>query len=222
VVGPSVAERWLLLVGGPVILLAIGLVVPPSARALLSWEHALPFRPVIRFLGAVDQPWEIAVNALIWAVVGLLIAFEAISDQVTLVVTDSEATITDDTGSRTVRRAEASTVHVDGGELVVLGRDSRQLLRETLPGRADVVGEAFRRHGYTWSPKDPHQGLYTSWTGGSGDLPDAVDAVLRARQDALDAKSKQQVGQLRVAVEELGYTVRDEGGRQFWRPLVRS
>jgi cysteinyl-tRNA synthetase len=115
-----------------------------------------------------------------------------------------------------------ATVYRDGKQFVVLDRQSRQLVRETPATPMAAVSDAFKRHHFPWRDVDPHAHLFRPWSLGTGELPDSVNAVLTARQAALKNKSTQQVDELRAAVEKLGYVVRDEGHRQFWRPLVRS
>ena len=80
---------------------------------------------------------------------------------------------------------------------------------------------AFRRHGYPWHAHDPYADLFRRWVPDSGHLPPPVDAVLAARGTALRKKARTEARELRDAVEKLGFVVRDEGDRQFWRPLVR-
>jgi hypothetical protein len=56
----------------------------------------------------------------------------------------------------------------------------------------------------------------------TGLLPVAADAVLSARAVALRKKAGKEAGELRDTLQKLGYAVRDDGDKQFWRPLVRS
>ena len=46
--------------------------------------------------------------------------------------------------------------------------------------------------------------------------------MLSARAVVLRKKAAQEAGELRTTLEKLGYSVRDDGDKQFWRPLVRS
>jgi hypothetical protein len=222
VLGPPLADLLLLLAGLPAVLALIGGLLPVLSRWLLSLEVALPLRPVLRFAGAVDQPWEIAINGAVWLIAGLMLGFTAMGESVTLTVSDTQLQVTKDSQTNVVARADAATVYADGKEFVVLDGKSRQLLRETPAAPMTAVANAFTRHRFPWRDSDPYAELFRLWSLGTGDLPDAVNSILSARQAALRNKSTQEVADLRDAVQKLGYVVRDEDNRQYWRPLVRS
>jgi hypothetical protein len=46
--------------------------------------------------------------------------------------------------------------------------------------------------------------------------------VLKARELALRKRAGRDVAELRDEAQKLGFVVRDDGVRQYWRPLVRS
>jgi hypothetical protein len=64
--------------------------------------------------------------------------------------------------------------------------------------------------------------MYRRWQPDTPDLPAPVNAVLAAREVALRKKARVEVRGLSEALHKLGYATRDEGSRQFWRPLVTS
>jgi hypothetical protein len=53
------------------------------------------------------------------------------------------------------------------------------------------------------------------------ELPATVNAVLAARQIAVERRSHRDAEDLGEAVQKLGYVVRTDGRAQFWRPLVQ-
>ncbi|MBT8227879.1 MAG: hypothetical protein HKP61_10605 [Dactylosporangium sp.] len=53
-------------------------------------------------------------------------------------------------------------------------------------------------------------------------LPADLHAVLGAREAALKKRADRQAEQLRDVIGTFGFVVREDGTRQFWRPLVRS
>jgi len=177
---------------------------------------------VFRTVAAVDQPVEIAIQAGICILVGFWIAVASMKEATKLRLTDPELRVTTDAGSRTVARDEVASVFIDGKTLIVLDHESRQLVREPHEVPKPTLAAAFVRHGYPWRDTDPYADRYHPWVADTPELPAAVNAVLAARQVALRKKARQEAGQLRSAVEKLGFVVRDEGDRQYWRPLVRS
>ncbi|MGC9670265.1 hypothetical protein ACNTMW_27445 [Planosporangium sp. 12N6] len=223
VLGYPIVDRLVLFLGIPAALgLLFGFGLPAFARWLLGFSVPVPLGIVFRVFAAVDRPREVAVNAAVWVVVGLGIAVAALRTSAKVTLTGAELHLDHDDRTRTVARADIDAVFVDGKDLVVLDRESRQIFRGTHQASGAALAAAFRRQGYPWRDADPYADLYHRWVPGAGDLPPAVDAVLAARETALSKKSGRDARELRDAVEKLGFTVRDEGTRQYWRPLVRS
>jgi hypothetical protein len=161
------------------------------------------------------------VNLAIWLAVGIALVAASLKESATVTLTDAELAVESGGRTVTVARGDVSAVFRDGAKLVVLDRDSRQLVRDGHRAPAAALAEAFRAYGYPWLDADPHADRYRRWTPGTADLPPAVNAVLAAREVALRKKDREQAAELRGAVEELGFVLRDDGTGQLWRPLVR-
>lgn len=218
------ADRLVVAIGLPLGGLLLGGLLPAVSRAVLQrWHHGLPLGFVLRLFASVDEAWELVVAVGVGAIAGLGIAAVAFANSVTVRLTDAALRLErpgDD--PRTIARADVDAVFLDGKTLVVLDRQSRQLASEPLDARPRAVEQAFVEHGFPWADTDPYAGLYRAWSPATPGLPGEVNAVLAAREVALRKKARQQACELRTAVEKLGFTVRDEGTRQHWRPLVRS
>jgi hypothetical protein len=219
---PGPVDRLVIQVGLPLAGVLIGAALPMVARWALDLSRGLPFRPAFRLVGAVDRPWEIAVNAAIWLVVGVAAAYSAMGETVRLTVTDDDLGVRGRDRAQTIRRDEVADVFLDRKDLVVLDRRSRPLLRDQNPAPPQRTAEAFRAHGYPWRDTDPFAGLYRRWERDTPDLPAPVNAVLAARETALRKKARAEARGLSEALHKLGYATRDEGSRQFWRPLVTT
>jgi hypothetical protein len=155
---------------------------------------------------------------------GLVVAVLAEQDYVRVTVADDQLTLTRGGSSRRVPRASVEAVFLDGKQLVLLGPETDELAREggDLPD-AERLEAAFRAHGYPWVPGgDPHKDAYRRWVEDLPDLPARADAVLKARARALARGDKEDAAQLRRELGKLGIVVRDEGKRQFWRPIRRQ
>lgn len=212
----------LIIFGGiPALGLLLGLLVPPFARWLIGLSIPLPMRALLRLLAAANEPWEIAIGLGAGLVLGLGVALVAMTDATKVTLTDAELRLDRDGPSRTIARGDIDAVFLDGKRLVVLDRESRLLVSEAHQAPAGALASAFRAHGYPWCEADPHADRYRRWIPDTPDLPLAVNALLAAREVALEKKSGKDILDLRDAVESLGFTVRDEDARQYWRPLVR-
>ncbi len=218
----SATDRLITLVGLPSLGLLLGLVLPPFARWAIGLSVGLPLRPLFRLFASVDQPWEAVACAAGGLTIGLTVAYVAVRQSTTITLTDTLLRIDRDDRTQTIARVDATAVFLDGRKLVVLDRESRQLLREIHDVSPVALAAAFREHGYPWRDEDPFAELYQRWSPGTPELPAAVDAVLAAREVALKKKAHREIRDLRDAVANLGFVVRDDGSQQFWRPLVRS
>jgi hypothetical protein len=210
-------DRLLIICGPAVLGLLLTAALPPIARWLLGFGFGLPFGAVFRVVAGVDAPWELAVQGAILVGLGLF-ATAALYEHLTpITVTFGQVRL----GKRELSRSAVTALFLEGDTLVVLDRESRQAVRCTPRARRSVLARTFPEFGYPWRDTDPYADLYRPWTS-AADLPPEVDAVLSARVVTLRKKAGKEAGELRATLEKLGYTVRDERDRQFWRPLVRS
>jgi hypothetical protein len=219
---PGPAERLLIVVGLPLLAVAVGALLPVVARWALDLSRGLPFRPAFRVVGAVDRPWEVAVNLAIWLVVGIAAAYTALGETVRLTVTADAVRIQRRDRDETIDRAAVADVFLDGDRIVLLDHRSLPLARDPNPTSREGIAAAFRVHGYPWRERDPFAESYRRWHPDTPDLPAPVNAVLAAREVALRRKAHTEVRGLSEALHKLGYAAREEGTRQFWRPLVTS
>lgn len=215
-------SRLGLFLGLPAIGVLVGLALPPIARWALGLGTGLPVRPVFRLVGAADRPLEVLVPVTIGLAFGLAAALAAYGRNTTVTVTDDEVQLKREEETRTIARADVAAAFLDGKRLVLLDPESRQLARDLIRAPSQEAARAFRAHGYPWQDADPFHDLYHRWTPHAANLPAEVNALLAAREAALKKKATQEVRDLREAVQGAGYVVREEGTRQFWRPLVRS
>ncbi|MFI5912926.1 hypothetical protein [Dactylosporangium sp. NPDC051541] len=220
--GLSLGDRVLVLVGFPVGGGLAGWVLPVVARWLLTLPW-VPFGGPLRLVRELDSGWGLAwivgAGVLLGAAAGVVAVQEALrvtvgADSLTVVRGDKRVSIA---------RRDVEAVFVDGKLLVVLDRQSRQLVRDRLDNAGSArVSRTFLELGYPWVAADPYAELFRRWVPDLPDLPAAVNALLTARAKALEAKSGGDAEELRDEVQKLGYTVRDAGSVQHWRPLVKS
>jgi hypothetical protein len=218
VVAPPPAERALVWVGFPLIGAAAGWLL----KSLAEWATSLPWVPFkgpLELVASVPDPQATIGSLALGVAGGLVVAVLAEQDYVRVTVEDDQLTVTRGGSSRRVPRASVEAVFLDGKQLVLLGHETDEVVREggDLPD-AERLEAAFRAHGYPWVPGgDPHKDEYRRWVEDLPDLPAGADAVLKARARALDRGDKEDAAQLRLELGKLGIVVRDEGKRQFWR-----
>lgn len=216
------ADRLVIVAGIPMLAVLVGVLLPVAARWLLGLSPGLPMRPVFRLVGAVDRPWEVALNLVIWLLLGAGVARATLTGAARVTVSDTRLSLTANHGTRAITRDQVAAVFMDRKRLVVLDRQSREWARDDPQASPGDVAAALRRHGYPWHETDPYASRYHLWVPDTPDLPAAADAILAARATALGRKAHEDAARLREAIEALGFTVRDEGCRQYWRALVLS
>ncbi|MEV5975999.1 hypothetical protein [Streptomyces sp. NPDC052114] len=209
----------LLLVGLPLLGLLLGLALPRLAR-WASGSPVLPWRDGVEFVGRLDAPWQTALVMAAGLVAGLVLAFVALAEPMTVKLTDERVVVEQDDRTRSFERADVAAVFLDGRQLVLLGADSGELARGRHEARPAELAEAFRAHGYPWRAADPHAALFRRWIPGTPDLPAEAHALLAARKAALKRDAARDARDLVETVRGLGYVVRDERSEQYWRPLT--
>ncbi|TDC13698.1 hypothetical protein E1265_27545 [Streptomyces sp. 8K308] len=214
-------DRLVLLIGAPALGVGLGLLLPPVA----DWVEGLPWMPMrgpFELVASFEGRWVGAALAGVGLLAGLLLVVIAFATSLRVTLSDSRLSVQLDDTTRVIERAAVDAVFMDGKKLVVLDRESRQLVRDTIEERRADVARAFTAHGYPWAEADPYAELYRRWVPDAPEVPAAVNALLKVREVALRKKAAGDTAELRAEVEKLGYAVRDESARQYWRPLVRS
>jgi hypothetical protein len=217
----SPAGRALVLAGPALLGVHVAVLAPILARWLV--DAGFPVLGVVwRVLGSVDTWWKVAVQAAILVVVGALVSVEIVRRSTRVTIGRAEVRL--ETGDHVVAvgRPQVDFVFTDGGFLVLLDHESRQLFHGEPQADRAPLERVFREYGYPWRDGDPFTDLYRPWVPDSGELPIEVEAVLSARAVALRRKAGREAVELRETLEKLGFAIRDDGDRQLWRPLVRS
>ena len=220
VLGLSPADRLVLLIGGPVLGLVLGFLLPPLSKWIS--KAPLPLLGIFKLIASFHTGWVVVVCVVLGFLVGLGLSASALANALSVTVADDHLQLKRDEAVRTVPRSQVESVFADGRQLVVLDHESRQLVRDTPEAKPARMAQAFQAHAYPWASADPYAELYRRWEAASPDVPAAVGGLLAAREVALGRKAPADAARLLSEVEGLGFTVREDGTSQFWRPLVPS
>ncbi|GAA1356140.1 YqeB family protein [Saccharothrix algeriensis] len=192
-----------------------------GVQAIADWVVSLPWAPLrgpFRLVASIPEPQATFGSLGAGALVGLVVAFLAAAERLTVEVADEFVVFNRGGTERAVDRTQVSGVFLDGKKLVVLGLDTGELARENSDLRDADLADAFQRHGYPWLPEDPYRDEYRRWVEDMPGLPPGANALLRARGKALKKSDADDVKQLRTELARLGVVVREDGKRrQFWR-----
>ena len=220
--GHSSADKAFLFIAFPLIGLVLGFFLPRIAdwASKLGW---VPFQRPLELIASWDSWWSVVVCVVVGGIAGVVIGLLALHETLKLTITDEqvEAALKDRTW--TVPRPDVDAAFLDGKQVVLQDAGSRELLREKYDavskGDLRKVAEAFETHGYPWRDADPHAEEFHRWVPDQPDLPAALNAVLRAREKSLEKDEAEDARDLREEAAKLGYVIRDEETRQYWRAV---
>jgi hypothetical protein len=202
-------------------------------RYLAGWVATLPWAPGqewFELAARVPEPWGTIGALALGVVAGLLLAALARTEEVAVTVGDDAAVIAYRGDSREIQRSAVTAVFIDEDDhLVLLGPAGEELARQggVLPD-VEKLEAAFGTHGYPWRAADPYEDQYVLWADGddSADLPEGVDALMRARSRELErggeGDAEEDADRLRAELGALGIVVRDKDKRQYWRRVHRT
>ncbi|GAB3484034.1 YqeB family protein [Nocardiopsis coralliicola] len=211
-------------VSGSLVLRLLFPVIGAAAGLLLKWAAAwitaLPFAPLqgpLRLLESLPEPGATVGAAALGGIAGVVLAFLDDHYSLVLVVSPERAVLRRLGSTEEHGRSAVGAAFLDGKRLVLLGPDTRELVRIPCELGPAAVRRAFEEHGWPWCASDPYAEEFERWVPGLPNLSDTADALLRARAEALAADSEADAEELRRALAAEGVAVRDEKKRQYWR-----
>ena len=217
--GLTRTDKAVLVIGAPLLGAAIGFGLP----YLASWVADLKWAPLKGPMSLIDSwrgPWLTISLLAVGALAGVAFVVIAFIDTLSVAITGAQATLRREDRSQTVLRADVSGVYLDGKDLVLLGRRTEELAREPLEGKPARAAEAFRSHGWPWLDGDPYAEVFRRWVPDLPELPAGAHALLAAREKALTGtKDAKDAAELRAELAKVGFVVRDDKHRQYWRAL---
>ena len=185
---------------------------------LADWLVTLPWAPMqgpAKLVDSVPAAVLPAVGILAGAALGLVAQYE----QLTIRLQGDEVVLTRKGQRQSLSRADIGTFCRDGGQLVVLGGGGGELARHECGIGFERVAGAVVQHGHQWADTDPYTDEFRLWVPGLPGFPEGVNALLKARQKALedDGSDDGNVRELREELGRLGIVVKDEKRRQYVR-----
>lgn len=151
------------------------------------------------------------------AILGLILSGLVDRESLTVQITPEEVELTRPGTTRHVPRGEVALAFRERDRLVLVGRTGRELAREPCHLSDRKLRAAFGERGIAWSDTDPYASAYRRWVPDLPEVSPTANALLAARQKALDRRDEDELRDLREELGRLGYVVRDEGKRQYWR-----
>jgi len=197
----------------------LGLPVAGAALLLLAVRVAgwVPLPGPFELVRSLPEPWPTYGGLSVGAILGLVLAAFVDQESLTVRITWEEVALIRPGTTRQVARAEAAVAFRDRDRLVLLGHTGRELAREPCHLSARKLRKAFTDHGIAWADQDPYASAYHRWVPDLPDLNPTANALFAARQKSLNSGDESEQRELREELGRLGYVVRDERKRQYWR-----
>ncbi len=189
-----------------------------AASGWLAGQGWVPVQWLFELATRLPDPYATAGGVALGAFAGLVLGGVANAERLVVSV-DRERVRLRRPGAPggELARRDVRAVFVDGKRLVLLGADGGELAGEKSDLPAGRLAAAFRSQGWPWTDGDPHRDAYRIWVPGLPGLPPGADALLTARQRALDRDRDGEARELRAELARSGVVVRDGDRRQYWR-----
>lgn len=201
-------------------LAGLGVGAGIGLKSIAGWVVSLPWAPFqgpLEALERIPEPYTSIGLPIVGGLAGLVLAVLIVWDLAKLTVTDDEVTISRGGEEHTFARAAVGAVFLDGKHLVLLAPKGDELARESVDLDKDRLTEAFTAHGFPWREGDPYEADFRMWVADLEDLPAGANALLRARERAVDHGDKSYANEIRTELAKLDVVVRDWNKRQYWR-----
>ncbi|MDK8182417.1 DUF308 domain-containing protein [Paenibacillus sp. UMB4589-SE434] len=214
--GFSYLDKLLIWIVPPILGLTLGWFLPSVAK----WAITLPWVPLkgpLELIASYTGPWVIVVTSCIGLIAGLWLTYAAFNESLVIYISDHTICMAINGKEEVFAKEQVSTGFLDGKQLVLIGTRGQELYREKHETTALKVADAFIQHGYDWSQADPFSDQYKRWVPDSPGLPLGANALLKAREVALQRKEQENIKDLHQELTKLGITVRDKDNRQYWR-----
>ncbi|MFG3339558.1 hypothetical protein [Glycomyces sp. NPDC048151] len=181
----------------------------------LSW---FPFQGLFELFTDLSATLQLIVALAAGLVLGLFIAFFVLHEMLTVTIGRDRIGLKRGDYEREAHRTDIAAVFVQDKRIVVLGHRRQELANAEFDLDRDALAAALRKHGYRWLPDgDPYAADFKRWVPGADGLPDGANAVLKARQQALEKSNGSDLRELLDELAALGVVVHDRDKKQYWR-----
>lgn len=209
---------------GPAFLIGLPLVGAALGWGLtfiVEWIVELrwfPFQGLFDLFTDLSQTLQLIVAITVGLLLGLLLAFFAVHEMLKITVSRDRLELERGDYDRELERADVASVFVADKRVVVLGHRRQELANVEFDLDLDKLAAALRKHGYGWLPDgDPYAAEFKRWVPGADGLPQGANAVLKARQHALDKSNGGDQRELLDELADLAVVVHDKDKKQYWR-----
>ncbi|RIL87995.1 50S ribosomal protein L29 [Staphylococcus cohnii] len=194
----------------------IGWFLPTIAK----WILKLPFIPLEKlfiFASHSNNFWFSISAMIIGVIAGIILSIFILSESLKVLISDDAVKLQIGDEQKIINKSDISAVYVEKKTLIILGKYSNELCRESLESKIETTKNAFLYHRYPWKEEDPFIKQYKRWVLGHPDFSNQINALLYAREQALKNDEEDEAKQLRKDLVQLNIVIRDDKNAQYVR-----
>jgi hypothetical protein len=197
----------------------LGLPLAGGGLLLLVLRTAawLPLPGPLTLVRKLPEPAATSVAIGLGVLFGLVLASFVDREALTVRISPAEVVLSRPGTVSKVPLAQVAVAFRERDHLILLGRTGRELAREPSYLSGHHLREAFLQRGIAWADGDPYSSAYRRWVPGLPEIPATAHALFEARQEALKSGDESDQRELRIELARLGYVIRDDHKRQYWR-----
>lgn len=217
-IGPSKLEKAFILLIPAVFGAALGCFFP----AIANWALTIPFVPFkgpIELIVSFNHLWVSVIAAVIGIIAGLFFSHYVFNEILEVYISEQNVRLRFKEKEESFEKKDIYAVYIENKHLIILGIDQNELYREQIDSKKAHVAEAFKNHGYHWTEEDPFKDQYQRWVEDHPDFPSHVNALLLARERAIQNNNHDEAKILRKDLAKLGVVIQDEEKRQYVRMI---
>ncbi|PTH95342.1 50S ribosomal protein L29, partial [Staphylococcus shinii] len=140
-----------------------------------------------------------------------------LSESLKVIISDDDIKLQIGDEQKIINKSDISAVFVEKKTLIILGKYSNELYRESIESKIETTKKAFLYHRYPWKEEDPFTKQYKRWVLGHPDFSNQINALLYAREHALKNDEEDEAKQLRQDLVQLDVVIRDDKNAQYVR-----
>ncbi|WP_409179031.1 hypothetical protein [Brevibacillus fortis] len=212
----SKTDKVILWLGFPLSGLVLGWFLPSIAKwgSSLPW---IPFEGPLKLIASYNGAWVGFVTMILGLIAGIALTLFSFHESLETSVFDDKVTCKLRDDEILFKKKDISLVFMDKKQLVLVGNDEKELFRCKQELNKSRVSAAFIKHNYTWIDTDPFKHDFKIWVVDSPDLSPAANALLKAREIAIEKGNDEEAFQLAQELWKLKVSVKEKDKRQYYR-----
>lgn len=204
---------WLIL---PLIGLVIGYFLPPISEwaSKLEW---IPFQGPFNLVASLNEGWVIFATMAFGLAAGIILTLFIYNEILNIYISEDTLAFKIGKIDMSYDKDDISYIYVDHKDLVVIGHDGYELFRYEKELSTKTIKEELGEWGYLFKDGNPYKEQFKKWVPGLTDLSLEANALLKARDVALENDDSEEALQIVFELWKLHVSVKEIKSKQYYR-----